>query len=85
MVRQTNHGRLENNQKPVIFQTIFNQTNQRDDERHRPRHSQSQADVVFPEGTRISMDAIGQMDELEAFSRSASLGGVQGWMAQHWL
>ena len=32
-------------------------------------------DVVFPEGTRISMDAVGQMDELEAFSRSASLGG----------
>ena len=42
-------------------------------------------DVVFPEGTNIPMDAVGQMDELEAFSRSASLGSTHGWMAQHWL
>ena len=42
-------------------------------------------DVVFPEGTNIPMDAVGQMDELEAFSRSASLDSTHGWMAQHWL
>ncbi len=42
-------------------------------------------DVVFPEGTRIPMDAVDQMDELDVFSHSASLDAVYDWMAQHWL
>lgn len=42
-------------------------------------------DVVFPEGTRIPMDAVDQIDELDVFSHSASLDAVYDWMAQHWL
>jgi len=42
-------------------------------------------DIVFPEGTRIPMDAVDQIDELGVFSRSASLDAVYDWMAQHWL